>query len=142
MFTHLSIIIVMEHRLSVTVLTNLHSHDCINFDPGYEYLSHLQVSQTLMVPGPDVLTSCGQYYRVLTINQQYVVGVGGTGPCDSISDWSTLSLYSSNELQQLRSLAQQFEAGSLDCGAFGLLPSFSVILAVAAIITLCQSLLA
>ena len=102
-------------------------------------LSHLQVGQTLMVPGPDVLSSCGQDLRILNINQQYVVGVGG--PCSDISAWSTLGSYSSNELQQLRSLAQQFEAGSLDCGAFGLLPSFSAVLAAAALITLCQSLL-
>ena len=118
----------------------------------------MQVGQTLMVPGPDVLTTCGQYLRVLNINQQYVVGVGG--PCSDISAWSTLSSYSSNELQQLRSLAQQFEAGSLDCGdiivttvtnnvttvtniggAFGLLPSLYAVLAATALITLCQSLL-
>ena len=107
-----------------------------------------------MVPGPDVLTTCGQYFRVLSINQQYVVGVGG--PCSDISEWSTLTSYSPNELQQLRSLVQQFETGSLDCdgvyvttvdvntvgGAFGLLPSFYAVLAAAAIITLFQSLLA
>ena len=112
-----------------------------------------------MVPGPDVLTTCGQYFRVLSINQQYVVGVGG--PCSRISEWSTLTSYSPNELQQLRSLVQQFEAGSLDCdgvyvttvdvttvdvntvgGAFGLLPSFYAVLAAAAIIILFQSLLA
>ena len=76
---------------------------------------------------------------MLSINQQYLAGVGHG--CSRISAWSTLGSYSSNELQQLRSLVQQFEAGSLDCGAFGLLPSFYAVLAAAALITLCQSLL-
>ena len=93
-----------------------------------------------MVPGPDVLTSCGEYGRVLAINQQYVAGVGGA--CSVISGWSTLDTYSANELQELRSLSERFEAGALDCGAFGLLPSFSAVLTAAVVITLWQSLLA
>ena len=84
-----------------------------------------------MQSGPDVLTSCGNARAILKLNQQYVVGVGG--PCQEISAWSTLDSYSNSELQQLRDFAQTFEIGRLTCGAFGLLPSLSLILIAAAI---------
>ena len=85
----------------------------------------------IMTPGPDVLTTCGNPRALLRINQQYVVGVGGA--CSAISDWSSLESYSSSELQQLRDLARIFEEGGLYCGAFGLLPSLSLLLAAIAV---------
>ena len=91
-----------------------------------------QVGQTLMRSGPDVLTSCGTDRALLKLNQQYVVGVGGG--CQAIrSDWSSLDSYAASEIQQLREYAQMFKAGMLDCGAFGLLPSLSLLLVVAAV---------
>ena len=84
-----------------------------------------------MTPGPDVLTTCGNPRTLLRINRQYVVGVGGA--CSDISEWSSLESYSSSELQQLRDLARIFEVGGLYCGAFGLLPSLSLLLAAIAV---------
>ena len=84
-----------------------------------------------MTPGPDVLTSCGNSGALLRINRQYVVGVGGG--CSAISDWSSLESYSSSELQHLRDLSRIFEEGGLYCGAFGLLPSLSLLLAAIAV---------
>ena len=85
-----------------------------------------------MRSGPDVLTSCGNSRTLLRLNQQYVVGVGGA--CQRIRyDWNSLDFYSASELQQLRDYAQMFEGGMLDCGAFGLLPSLSLLLMVVAI---------
>ena len=84
-----------------------------------------------MTSGPDVLTTCGDDRALLQINQQYVAGVGG--PCSAFSQWSTLGSYFPSELQQLRDLARVFEEGGLDCGAFGLLPSLSLLLAAMAV---------
>lgn len=84
-----------------------------------------------MSSGPDVLTSCGDDGALLKFNETYVAGVGGG--CSSISQWSTLSSYSLNEILQLRDLARQNQFGQLECGAIGLLPSFSLLLAAIAI---------
>ena len=71
-----------------------------------------------MVNGPDVLTTCGNSNRRLTIGETYLVGVGGA--CDPISAWSTLDSYSESELEILRDLS----ADMLVCaGALGTVPS-------------------
>ena len=84
-----------------------------------------------MTPGPDVFITCGNSKALLRINQQYVIGVGGG--CSDISEWSTLQSYSPIELQQLRDLARRVEDGGLYCGAFGLLPSLSLLLVAIAV---------
>ena len=72
-----------------------------------------QEGQTLMVAGPDTITTCGNPNALLKINEQYVVGVGSV--CGVISDWSTLQSYSADELQTLRAFSRDFEAGNLTC---------------------------
>ena len=67
-----------------------------------------------MVSGPDTTTTCGNPRALLTINEQYVVGVGSV--CGAISPWSTLQSYSPNDLQTLRAFGRDFQAGSLICG--------------------------
>ena len=84
-----------------------------------------------MTPGPNVLIPCLDPRTLLRINRQYVVGVGGI--CSAITDWSSLESYSSTELQQLRDLVRIFEEGGLYCGALGLLPSLSLLLAAIAV---------
>ena len=56
----------------------------------------------MSVPGPDVLTSCGAYRRVLSLGVEYMAGIGGA--CNPISAWQNTSTYSSSELQLLRDL--------------------------------------
>ena len=86
----------------------------------------VQVGQTVMVPGPDVLTTCGNPKALLKISGQYVTGVGAV--CEPISDWSMLSSFSSRELQQLRDLAQSFDEGTLKCGALGFFPEYATLI--------------
>ena len=62
-----------------------------------------QRGETLVVPGPDVVTSCGQQDRVLQLREEYVVGIGGF--CSQINEWSTVDSYSRSELELLRDLA-------------------------------------
>ena len=69
------------------------------------YVSHphcLQRGETLVVPGPDVLTSCGAYGKVLQLQEEYVVGIGGA--CNPIAEWSTVASYSSSELNLMTQL--------------------------------------
>lgn len=63
----------------------------------------MQRGKTLVVPGPDVLTSCGAPGRLLRLQEEYMLGIGGV--CSPISDWSTVSSYSSSELNLLTELA-------------------------------------
>ena len=63
----------------------------------------MQRGKTLVVPGPDVLTSCGVPGRLLRLQEEYMLGIGGV--CSPISDWSTVSSYSSSELNLLTQLA-------------------------------------
>ena len=65
----------------------------------------VQVGENLTVFGPDVLTSCGQYGRVLELSK-HVVGVGG--PCNPISAWTEVEDYTERDLQQLNDLAESF----------------------------------
>ncbi|XP_064401754.1 uncharacterized protein LOC135347645 [Halichondria panicea] len=73
----------------------------------------------LMVNGPDVLTTCGNSNRRLTIGETYLVGVGGA--CNPISAWSTLDTYSESELDLLRDLSA--DMGLVCAGALGTVPS-------------------
>ncbi len=72
-----------------------------------------------MVNGPDVLTTCGNSNRRLTIGETYLVGVGGA--CNPISAWSTLDTYSESELDLLRDLSA--DMGLVCAGALGTVPS-------------------
>ena len=63
----------------------------------------LQRGETLVVVGPDVVTSCGEPGRVLRLQEEYVVGIGGF--CSDITEWSTVDSYSSSELVLLTQLA-------------------------------------
>ena len=58
------------------------------------------------MPGPDVLTSCGAYGRVVELGRQYVVGIGGA--CNPISEWTALSAYSSREVEFLEQLSERY----------------------------------
>ena len=62
----------------------------------------LQRGETLVLPGPDVVTSCGEPGRVLQLQEEYVVGIGGF--CSPIGEWSTVASYSSSELVLLTQL--------------------------------------
>ncbi len=77
--------------------------------------------------GPDVLTSCGNPSRRLSIGESYLVGVGGF--CSPISEWTTLESYSESELDFLRELRI-----SVQCGALGIVPSALTILLSALVI--------
>ena len=72
----------------------------------------------VQVPGPDTQTSCGDSRTRLRIGTEYVAGIGGR--CSPIAEWSELSEYSSQEIEQLRD--------EMDCGATGLLPSVALFL--------------
>ena len=63
----------------------------------------LQRGETLVVVGPDVLTTCGDPGRLLQLQEEYVVGIGGF--CSPIGQWSTVASYSSSELVLLTQLA-------------------------------------
>ena len=78
--------------------THIHtySHTCI----------HAQTGDVVTTPGPDVATSCGNRSRVLTLDEEYVVGIGASA-CNPISDWTTLESYSESEVELLESLQQQ-----------------------------------
>ena len=54
-------------------------------------------------PGPDVITSCGNPYAVLTFGKEYIVGIGGF--CDPINDWSPVSDYTSEDMEFIRRAA-------------------------------------
>lgn len=54
------------------------------------------------VPGPDVVTSCGAFGRVLEVFSSYVVGIGN--PCSPIPEWTNALNYSREDFQLLSSL--------------------------------------
>ena len=56
----------------------------------------------MTVFGPDVLTSCGSPGRRLSINETYMIGVGGV--CNPIPEWPTLESFSMEEVCLLREL--------------------------------------
>ena len=59
-----------------------------------------------MVFGPDVLTSCGYEGRVLSLNTQYVVGIGG--PCHPINEWTALDDYTERDIALLTFLSENY----------------------------------
>lgn len=70
---------------------------------------YAQVDDVVEVIGPDVLTSCGQYGRILQFNTPYVAGIGHA--CSPISQWSQLGDYSETEIELLRRLRD----GEVEC---------------------------
>ena len=54
-------------------------------------------------PGPDVLTSCGNQYAVLTFGKEYIMGIGGA--CEPINKWSPISDYTSEDMEFIRRAA-------------------------------------
>ena len=94
------------------------------------YVSHphcLQRGETLVLPGPDVLTSCGRQGRLLQLQEEYVVGIGGG--CNPINAWSTVGSYSISEFSLLSELAPR-------CGALAFFPSLTILLALTIVGTL------
>ena len=87
----------------------------------------LQRGERLVVPGPDVLTTCGIQGRVLQLREEYVAGIGGG--CNPINAWSAVGNYSSGEFNLLSEL-------SLRCGALAFFPSVTILLALAIVGTL------
>ena len=79
------------------------------------------------VTGPDVLTSCGQYGRVLQLNTAYVAGIGQA--CSPISEWGELSDYSEGEIELLRRLRE----GEEECGATATVVSVAMVMTFALI---------
>lgn len=66
--------------------------------------------------GPDVLTSCGYYGRLLELGGQYVVGIGGA--CHPINEWTAVEDYSQGDLQYLMTLAEEYASDpEAACGA-------------------------
>ena len=61
-----------------------------------------QTGDIVTTLGPDVFTSCGTLGRVLTLGEEYVVGIGGA--CNPISEWTTLESYTESEIELLKSL--------------------------------------
>ena len=49
--------------------------------------------------GPDLLTSCGDPYNILSVGTTYVVGIGG--PCKAYSEWTPYSRYPPEHRQAL-----------------------------------------
>lgn len=68
--------------------------------------------------GPDVLTSCGDYGRILTLGVEYVVGIGGA--CNPIGEWTPLESYSDTDVALLEELQQECIEDPSTCnGAVG-----------------------
>ena len=85
-----------------------------------------QVGDIITTPGPDALSSCASPYgRVLQLNTEYLVGVGG--PCGYFNEWSLLSSYEEEDLKTLRSLADSYLQLQVDgtCTASGLAVSIT-----------------
>ena len=62
----------------------------------------MQRGQVLSVSGPDVFIACGAHGRVLSLEVEYMAGIGGI--CNPISALQNTSTYSSSEMQLLRDL--------------------------------------
>ena len=60
---------------------------------------HMQVGDVIMSIGPDLLTSCGNPTNILSVNETYVVGIGG--PCSFYNEWTAYSRYSTADLELL-----------------------------------------
>ena len=84
-----------------------------------------------------MLTSCGNPYARLQINDIYVVGVGGA--CSPINGWSNLNGFSQDEINLLRQLRTRNELGVLDCGALCIIPSMTFSLLALLVAMMAQS---
>ena len=58
-----------------------------------------QVGDVIVSVGPDLLTSCGNPTNILSVNETYVVGIGG--PCSFYNEWTAYSRYSTADLELL-----------------------------------------
>ena len=66
----------------------------------------IQVGDLITSSGPLALPHCGVEGRILRLNTEYLVGVGGF--CSRVlRDWEPLSAYSESDLNQLRQLAEE-----------------------------------
>ena len=70
----------------------------------FPYTVHMHIMQanTVTLFGPDVLTTCGSFGRRLSINETYMIGVGGT--CNPVHEWPRLESFSAEEVCLLREL--------------------------------------
>ena len=76
--------------------------------------------------GPDVLTSCASIYgRLLQLNTEYLVGVGGA--CSAFYEWAELSVYTESDLQLLRKVQEQVDYGLIECGSLALHASVTLV---------------
>lgn len=78
-----------------------------------------QAGDVFTSPGPDVLTSCGQYGRILQAGSIYVVGIGG--PCGSIGEWSTRGKFGERNFDYLRTVTEDYLKDPTTCAALKLL---------------------
>ncbi len=98
------------------------------------------MGENLTVPGPDVLTSCGYYGRVLELGKQYVVGIGG--PCSPVSEWDELGEFTQKEVQYLSDLAEAYTAQpEVACRAGGMMATPLSLLILSAIALLTAAIL-
>ena len=82
----------------------IHSnHNCASF---------IQVGHVMNTTGPDVLTTCGYYGRILTVGESYIVGIGGS--CFRISSWASFRSYTTNDIRLLESLR---DGGAQTCSS-------------------------
>ena len=56
----------------------------------------------MVLPGPDVASTCGRRLYLLQIGTEYLAGIGHA--CSVLSSWDRLSSYSSQELDFLQLL--------------------------------------
>ena len=79
-----------------------------------------QTGQSLSVSGPDVLTTCGNSERVLSLGVDYIAGIGSA--CYSVSQWENITQYSASELQLIRDLQSECSMNPMSsvCSGTGL----------------------
>ena len=102
------------HSILHTLCHNLNIISC--------FISLSQTGQSLSVSGPDVLTSCGNYRRVLSLGVDYIDGIGSSGCQYSVSDWENTTEYSASELQLIRDLQRECSMNPMSsvCSGTGL----------------------
>lgn len=113
--------LTVEQYCNYSCPFNLRASNDENYYSRQPCLYTIRVSETfkgnysagdvIEVSGPDVLTSCGAYGRVLEIGTVYVVGIGQI--CSPLPTWGALDEYSADNIAQLR----QLQRGEVECGA-------------------------
>ena len=88
----------------------------------------------MATPGPDVLTNCGEWGRVLTVGSEYLVGIGGA--CNRIDAWSEVSQYTASELQILRYDMCGLSTGAIVGIVIGVIAAVLLVAAVVIVIVL------